>query len=194
MAQTGLSNRIRAVVIGGSTGSIDVLLRLLPALKAPLSFALIIVVHRGNTADSALADLLSIKTNIPIKEVDDKDVVEQGSIYLAPADYHLLIEHDGTFSLDDSEKVNYSRPSIDVTFESASDVYGRTLVGIILSGANADGTAGLNVIKKGGGVLIAQKPQTAQIGFMPQQAILHADIDLILDIDELIEFVNGLNK
>jgi two-component system chemotaxis response regulator CheB len=194
MAQTGLSNRIRAVVIGGSTGSIDVLLRLLPALKAPLSFALIIVVHRGNTADSALADLLSIKTNIPLKEVDDKDVVEQGSIYLAPADYHLLIEHDGTFSLDDSEKVNYSRPSIDVTFESASDVYGRTLVGIILSGANADGTAGLNVIKKGGGVLIAQKPQTAQIGFMPQQAILHADIDLILDIDELIEFVNGLNK
>jgi two-component system chemotaxis response regulator CheB len=194
MAQTGLSNRIRAVVIGGSTGSIDVLLRLLPALKAPLSFALIIVVHRGNTADSALADLLSIKTNIPLKEVDDKDVVEQGSIYLAPADYHLLIEHDGTFSLDDSEKVNYSRPSIDVTFESASDVYGRTLVGIILSGANADGTAGLNVIKKGGGVLVAQKPQTAQIGFMPQQAILHADIDLILDIDELIEFVNGLNK
>jgi two-component system chemotaxis response regulator CheB len=194
MAQTGLNNRIRAVVIGGSTGSIDVLLRLLPALKAPLLFTLIIVVHRRNTADSALADLLSIKTTIPLKEVDDKDIIEQGSIYLAPADYHLLIEQDGTFSLDDSEKVNYSRPSIDVTFESASDVYGRTLVGIIQSGANADGTAGLTVIKKGGGVLVAQKPQTAQIGYMPQQAILHADVDLILDVDELIEFVNGLNK
>jgi two-component system chemotaxis response regulator CheB len=167
---------------------------LLPALKAPLLFTLIIVVHRRNTADSALADLLSIKTTIPLKEVDDKDIIEQGSIYLAPADYHLLIEQDGTFSLDDSEKVNYSRPSIDVTFESASDVYGRTLVGIILSGANADGTAGLTVIKKGGGVLVAQKPQTAQIGYMPQQAILHADVDLILDVDELIEFVNGLNK
>ncbi|QKZ13273.1 chemotaxis protein CheB [Spirosoma sp. KUDC1026] len=193
MAQTGLSNRIRAVVVGGSTGSIDVLLRLLPALKPPLSFTLIIVVHRRNTADSALADLLSVKTNIPVKEVDDKDVIEPGMIYLAPADYHLLIEQDGTFSLDDSEKVNYSRPSIDVTFESAADVYGRTLVGVILSGANADGTAGLNVIKKGGGVLVAQKPETAQIGFMPQQAILHADIDLILDVYELIEFVNGLN-
>lgn len=193
MAQTGLTNRIRAVVVGGSTGSIEVLLRLLPALKPPLSFTLIIVVHRRNTADSALADLLSVKTNIPVKEVDDKDVIEPGMIYLAPADYHLLIEQDGTFSLDDSEKVNYSRPSIDVTFESAADVYGRTLVGVILSGANADGTAGLNVIKKGGGVLVAQKPETAQIGFMPQQAILHADIDLILDVYELIEFVNGLN-
>jgi two-component system chemotaxis response regulator CheB len=194
MAQTGLGNRIRAVVIGGSTGSIEVLLRLLPALKEPLSFTLIIVVHRRNTADSALADLLAVKTNITVREVDDKDTIEPGVIYLAPADYHLLLEQDGTFALDDSEKVNYSRPSIDVTFESAADVYGRNLVGIILSGANADGTVGLKGIKKEGGVLVAQKPETAQIGFMPQQAILHADVDLILDIDELIEFMNGLNK
>jgi two-component system chemotaxis response regulator CheB len=194
MAQTGLGNRIRAVVIGGSTGSIEVLLRLLPALKEPLSFTLIIVVHRRNTADSALADLLAVKTNITVREVDDKDTIEPGIIYLAPADYHLLLEQDGTFALDDSEKVNYSRPSIDVTFESAADVYGRNLVGIILSGANADGTVGLKGIKKEGGVLVAQKPETAQIGFMPQQAILHADVDLILDIDELIEFMNGLNK
>ncbi|GAB3762030.1 chemotaxis protein CheB [Spirosoma pomorum] len=194
MAQTGLSNRIRAVVIGGSTGSIEVLLRLLPALKEPLSFALVIVVHRRNTADSALADLLAVKTDITVREVDDKDTIEPGIIYLAPADYHLLIEQDGTFSLDDSEKVNYSRPSIDVTFESAADVYGRNLVGVILSGANADGTVGLKAIKKEGGVLVAQKPETAQIGFMPQQAILHADVDLILDVDELIEFMNELNK
>jgi two-component system chemotaxis response regulator CheB len=194
MAQTGLSNRIRAIVIGGSTGSIEVLLRLLPALKEPLSYALVIVIHRRNTADSALADLLAVKTNITVREIDDKDTIEPGIIYLAPADYHLLIEQDGTFSLDDSEKVNYSRPSIDVTFESAADVYGRNLVGVILSGANADGTVGLKAIKKEGGVLVAQKPETAQIGFMPQQAILHADVDLILDVDELVEFMNELNK
>ncbi|GAB4019800.1 chemotaxis protein CheB [Spirosoma migulaei] len=182
------------VLIGGSTGSIDVLLKLLPALKPSLSFALIIILHRKNTADSTLANLFSLKTSLPLKEVDDKDVIEPGAIYLAPADYHLLIEQDGTFSLDDSEKVNYSRPSIDVTFESAADVYGPSLVGILLSGANADGTNGLNAIKRAGGMSVVQQPETAQVAFMPQQAILSAPVDYVLDIEGLISFVNALNQ
>ncbi|MVM31768.1 chemotaxis protein CheB [Spirosoma sp. HMF4905] len=194
MAENQVIDDCKIVLIGGSTGSIDVLLKLLPALPPTLSFALIIVLHRKNTSDSTLANLFSLKTNLPLKEVDDKDSIVPGMIYLAPADYHLLIEQDGTFSLDDSEKVNYSRPSIDVTFESTADVYGPSLVGILLSGANADGTNGLSAIKRAGGVTIVQQPETAQVAFMPQQAILSAPIDFVLNIQELISFVKALNK
>ncbi|GAB3269270.1 chemotaxis protein CheB [Larkinella harenae] len=194
MAQSELRDRCKAVVIGGSAGSIEVLLRLLPALPSALSFTVIIVLHRKSSTDSSLADLLSLKTAAPIKEVEDKDPVIRGAMYLAPADYHLLIEKEEVFSLDNSEKVNYSRPSLDVTFESAADVYGSSLVGILLSGANSDGTAGLNAVKKAGGIIVAQKPESAVSSFMPQQAILHTPIDLVLDVDGLVAFVRSLNR
>lgn len=197
MAKTPLNSpadsHYQVVIIGGSTGSIDVLVQLLPALNTPLSFAIVIVVHRRNTTDSALANLLALKTSIPVSEVDDKDLLVPGCIYLAPADYHLLLEQDGTFSLDDSEKVHYSRPAIDVTFESGADVYGPALVGVLLSGANADGSAGMRAIKDAGGITVTQQPETAQVGFMPHQAILHAPIDHVLDVAHLIEFINKLN-
>ena len=190
MAENRVGNGCKAVVIGGSTGSIDVLLQVLPALHSPLPFALIIVVHRKNTADSTLANLLALKTRIPVREVDDKDPVLPGHIYLAPADYHLLLEQDETFSLDDSEKVHYSRPAIDVTFESAADVFGPALVGILLSGANADGTIGLRAIKQAGGATVVQQPDTAQVAYMPQQAIAYAPVDFVLTIPELTAFMN----
>lgn len=193
MAKTRLINPAEAILIGGSTGSIEVLLQVLPALPAPLPFALIIVLHRKNTADSTLANLLSQKTTCPFREVDDKDPVKPGTIYLAPADYHLLIEQDKSFSLDDSEKINYSRPSIDVTFESAADVYGSSLIGVLLSGANADGMKGMQAIQKAGGLLIAQQPDTALVGFMPQQAIANTTVDYILDVPGLIEFLKSVN-
>lgn len=189
MAENRVIKGCRVVVVGGSTGSIDVLFQLLPALRPPLPFALVLVLHRKNTADSTLANLLSLKTSIPVREVDDKDPVLPGHIYLAPADYHLLIEQDGTFSLDDSEKVHYSRPAIDVTFESAADVYGPALAGILLSGANADGTAGLRAIKQAGGTTVVQQPDTAQVAYMPQQAIANAPIDFVLTIGELSSFI-----
>lgn len=193
MAETKLIHFCEAVVIGGSTGSIEVLLGLLPQLPTPLSFALIIVVHRKNTADSTLANLFALKTTSPLSEVDDKEAIKPGSIYLAPADYHLLIEQDKVVALDDSEKINYSRPSIDVTFESAADVYGPALVGILLSGANADGSMGMVAIKKAGGTLVVQQPETALVGFMPQQAMLINDVDYVLDVPGLVAFLNSLN-
>ncbi|GAB3506808.1 chemotaxis protein CheB [Spirosoma knui] len=193
MAKDYVSRRAQVVVIGGSTGSIEVLLKLLPALPSPLPVAIIVVVHRKNTADSTLATLLATKTAIPLKEVDDKDPVTPGTIYLAPADYHLLIEPNGLLTLDDSEKIHYSRPSIDVTFESAADVYGRGLVGVLLSGANADGVSGLHAIKRAGGQIIAQDPSTALAGFMPQQAIRQLPIDHVFTVDELIRFMNTLS-
>lgn len=193
MAEDSLNSAPKAVVIGGSTGSIDVLLQVLPTLTPPLTYVCIIVLHRRNTADSTLAHLFSLKTNIPVREVDDKEPIQPGIIYLAPADYHVLIEHDRTFALDDSEKVHYSRPSIDVTFESAADVFGSSLVGILLSGANADGTAGLKAIKRKGGMLVIQQPETAQATMMPQQAILNTQVDYILDIKEIGTLLNNLN-
>ena len=198
MAESTIAGRevasdCRVVTIGGSAGSIDVLLEVLPDLRSPLSFALIIVLHRKNTVDSALATLLATKTNLPFQEVEDKDALVPGVIYLAPADYHLLIEQDGTFSLDDSEKVNYSRPSIDVAFESIADVYGSALAGILLSGANSDGTAGLRVIKEKGGITVVQNPKTAQAGFMPKQALLSIAVDFVLTPPELAVFINALN-
>jgi two-component system chemotaxis response regulator CheB len=189
-----IPTKCSVVVIGGSTGSIDVLISLLPALSPPLSFALIIVVHRKNTADSTLADLLATKTSLLVREVEDKDILTPGVIYIAPADYHLLLEQDGTFSLDDSEKVHFSRPSIDVTFESVADVYGSGAVGILLSGANSDGSQGLKAIRQAGGVIAAQEPTTAQVAFMPQQAIQNIPVDLVFTIGELILFVNQLNR
>ncbi|WP_338871139.1 chemotaxis protein CheB [Spirosoma sp. SC4-14] len=192
MAKDELKTTYKAVVIGGSTGSLDVLLRILPALQPAMPFTVIIVLHRKNSGDSTLEHLLAGKTSIPVKEVDDKEPLLPAHIYVAPADYHLLIENDFTVSLDDSEKVNYSRPALDVTFESAADVYRNTLVGILLSGANADGTKGLAAIKRMGGITVVQNPSTAQAAFMPQQAILNTTIDHILDIPELIQFINSI--
>ena len=194
MAQDRVTKPYQIVLIGGSTGSIDVLLELMAMLHLPLSFALIIVVHRKNIADSNLASLLSVKTRIPVKEVDDKDILQPGHAYLAPADYHLLLEQNGTFSLDDSEKVNFSRPSIDVTFESAADVYGSALVGILVSGANADGTEGLRTIQQAGGIIVVQHPDSAQIAIMPQQALAALSVDYIFDVPALATFINNLNK
>lgn len=191
MAENKMTTKYKAIVIGGSSGSIDFLLKLLPTLEMPLPLAIIIVLHRKNSLESTLAELFSSKTSIPVKEVEDKDRAEPGFIYIAPADYHLLIEKNHEFSLDTSEKVNFSRPSLDVTFESAADVYGNTLVGVILSGANADGSNGLKAVKRGGGLIIAQKPETAQVAYMPEQAILNNTIDFVFNVSELATFINS---
>src|SRR3982750_938634 len=132
----------KVFIIGGSSGSFDVLLHLLSHLQPLGKTAIIIVLHRKNAYDTALTDVLSYRTAIEIKEAEEKEPLLPGTIYLAPADYHLLIEKDYTFSLDASERINYSRPSIDVCFETAAEAFGQKLVGILLSGSNIDGTNG----------------------------------------------------
>ncbi|MCF2443816.1 chemotaxis protein CheB [Dyadobacter sp. CY345] len=194
MEENDIKKTFKAVVIGGSAGSLSVLFEMLPNLRTNLSVAIIIVLHRKNSGDSSLSSLLSTKTLIPTKEVEDKDPLIPGNIYLAPADYHLLIEKKRSFSLDSSEKINFSRPSIDVTFESAADVFGPKLVAILLSGANDDGTEGLIAVKRAGGFVVAQKPESAQMPYMPQHAIAKVDIDLVLDVEEISNFINSLVK
>lgn len=183
----------KIVLIGGSAGSLEVILHVLPNLKTPIDFPIVIVLHRKSNADTTLAELFSNKTSIPVKEIDEKEQIKSGMIYIAPPDYHTLIEKDKTFSLDFSEKVNYSRPGIDVTFQTAAEAYGQGAAAILLSGANADGTSGLDTIKAFGGITIVQSPQTAEVDYMPSYALSHTTIDKVLDKDQIADFLNSLS-
>jgi two-component system chemotaxis response regulator CheB len=192
MEENSVSQHCDILLIGGSAGSLEVLFKLLPQLKPALPFPIILVLHRRNSSESSLSDLLSTKTRAITREVEDKDQIAPGHAYLAPADYHLLIEKDHSFSLDDSEKINFSRPSIDVTFESAAEIYGPGVVALLLSGANEDGTHGLLTVKKWGGKTIAQTPESAQMPFMPHYAIMHDAVDHVLDPQQMVHFINNL--
>lgn len=183
----------KVLIIGGSAGSLEVLMRIFPQLTLISSFAIVIVLHRKSTEDSLLEELFALKTKIPVKEVEDKVKLQPGFIYIAPSDYHLLFEKNDLLSLDISEKVNYSRPSIDVSFESAAEIYGSSLVAILLSGANADGTQGLIEVKKAGGTIIVQKPEDSKMPFMPQNAVTHTSPDYILDEKEILKLISTLN-
>lgn len=187
-----MSSFRKIVLIGGSAGSLNVLLELLPELHSDLSLPIVIVLHRKYATDSALEILFASKTNLPVREVAEKEPISAGVIYTAPADYHVLFEQDGTFSLDFSEKVNFSRPSIDVAFESAAEVYGPSLVCILLSGASADGVKGMKIAKEQGAILAVQDPTTAEVPFMPEQALLHINIDSVIPAGALGEYINSL--
>lgn len=180
------------VVIGGSAGSFEVILQLVSELKTGFTIPILIVVHRKNDFENVMVDLLRSKTKLEVKEAEDKERIEPAIIYIAPSDYHLLIEKDKTLSLDASEKVNYSRPSIDVTFQCAAEVFRDKAACILLSGANADGAQGLKEAKKNGAFTIVQDPATAEVGFMPQQAINIMQVDLIANADQLAAWLNHL--
>ncbi len=183
--------KCKILVIGGSAGSLEVILQVLPLLTK-IHMPVVLVMHRKNSNDNILRDLLKTKTRSVVYEVEDKQPILQNCVYLAPPDYHLLFEKNNTFSLDTSEKINFSRPSIDVAFESAALTYKGSLVCILLSGANADGTEGLKTVKQMGGYAVVQNPATASVAFMPEQAILNVNVDLILNIEEMVEFINNL--
>jgi two-component system chemotaxis response regulator CheB len=192
MEKNVLKHSCEMLIIGGSAGSLDVLLEILPQLRTKLSFAIVIVLHRKNTAELTLTELMAAKTLLPVKEVEDKTSIQKSVIYIAPSDYHLLIEKTHHFALDDSEKVNFSRPSIDVAFESAANVYGPSLTCIVLSGGNNDGTKGARIIKENGGVVVAQQPETATVSFMPGFMIKNVQPHHVFNIKELIRFINSL--
>ncbi|WGQ07769.1 chemotaxis protein CheB [Pedobacter gandavensis] len=185
--------KCKAFIIGGSAGSLEVLLKVLPAVDPGLSFPIVIVIHRKHGADSLLPGLLSSRTAMPVKEADEKEMMVPGTIYIAPSDYHLLIEMDHTFSLDYSEKVNYSRPAIDVTFQTAAETFKEELVCLLLSGSNADGVNGLATVKQWGGIAVIQDPDSAQVAYMPEQARKNVAIDRILRIEEIAAFINLLS-
>lgn len=182
----------KMVVIGGSAGSLEHILKIIAGIPANTTASFLIILHRKNDQTSVFESLVRNRSLLPVKEVEDKDPILKGQVYIAPPDYHLLIESSRSFSLDTSEKVHHSRPSIDVTFQSVSEIFQENVIGILLSGANADGAQGLLTIKNAGGITIAQDPESAEVPYMPQQAIKLDAAKFICASDELPSLVRSL--
>lgn len=160
-----------AVVVGTSMGGVDALQVLLGGLPAGFPLPILVVHHISPNAGSDLADLFNAHCALRVKEADEEELAIAGTVYLAPANYHLLVERDCRLALSTDHPVNFSRPSVDVLFESAADVFGRSLIGIILTGAGSDGSLGLKRVKDKGGLAIIQDPADAQTDCMPRSAL-----------------------
>ena len=184
----------KLLVIGGSAGSLQVILSLLAAIGEGFPMPVLILLHRNGGFESSLEDIFSSRTSLPIREVEEKDPLRAGTIYLCPADYHVLLEKDHSFSLDYSERVHFSRPSIDVTFRSAADVFGPGLICLLLSGGNSDGAEGMQYVQERGGLTAVQDPATADVPYMPQQVINRMKVDFIVPTDDIPRFVRQLGE
>lgn len=180
--------RTRVVVVGASWGGLKAMGTLLHGLPASFRCAVVVAQHRAPSSTEALAHVLQHQSVLPVREVDDKDLIEPGAVYLAPPDYHLLVE-DGHFGLSLAERVQYSRPSIDVLFESAASTYGSGVAAVVLTGANEDGAAGLAAVKRAGGLTVVQDPSTAESAVMPNAAIASGAADKVLPLDDIAPFL-----
>jgi two-component system, chemotaxis family, protein-glutamate methylesterase/glutaminase len=180
------------IVVGASWGGLQALSNVLDGIPGELSCPIAVVQHRRHDAlEGGLSNLLQRHTRERVVEAEDKMAIEPHTIYVAPPDYHLLVE-SGTFALSVDERVQFSRPSIDVLFESAADAYGPHLVAIVLTGANEDGAAGLARVKERGGVAVVQDPRTAERSEMPAAAAAATAADAILPLEEIGPFLYGL--
>ncbi len=185
--------RIDAIVVGASAGAVEALKVLLPAFPADLDIPVIVVVHLTPRHASLLADIFAPRCALPVAEPDDKQAVTPG-IWFAPPDYHLLVEPDRTFSLSVEAPVRWSRPSIDVLFQSASDVYGASLAAVILTGANDDGAAGAATVRGAGGVVLVQTPSEAEVDSMPLAAMAVATPQFVGTLAEIAEALRSLTS
>jgi two-component system chemotaxis response regulator CheB len=175
---------VGALVIGASAGAFDALRRILPSLDCR-SFPTIVVVHQPPQGSSNLAELFTGIAALPCAAIEDKDPAHHGTVYFAPAGYHLLVERDESFALSTEAPVNFSRPSIDVLFESAAEVWGARLAALVLTGANDDGARGLRCIGEAGGITLVQDPADAEVGMMPAAAIALARPRATLTLERL---------
>lgn len=183
------ATRTEAVVVGASAGALDALSAVLPALPDGYPIPILVVVHLPPDGKNLIPELLRAKCRIDVREAEDKEPIRGGTVYLAPPDYHLLVESDRRLSLSSEEPVLYSRPSIDVLFESAADVYGPALVGIILTGANHDGASGLRAVHSNGGKTVVQRPEFATVPVMPQAALEACPMAKALSLDEIATYL-----
>ncbi len=177
------------ILIGGSAGSFQTIVSLVEAIPKDYNSTIILCLHRLKHVRSGFVEALSIKTNLPIVEPMDKELIMKGKIYLAPANYHLLVGDKGRFVLSTSKVVNHSRPSIDLTLRSAAHFLQEKAVGVVLSGANRDGARGLLAMKKAGGGTIIQDPTDAQVSAMPQAALALAKPDHLFTKEEIIDYL-----
>lgn len=184
-----MSVSAEAVVIGASAGALEALSVILPALSKGFRLSVMVVVHLPPDKRSVLAELLQAKCQIPVREADDKEPILGGTVYFAPPDYHLLIEPDKSLSLSSDEPVLFSRPSIDVLFESAADVYGPALIAIVLTGANQDGAKGMRAVLDQGGVALVQEPRRAFASAMPEAAIQLSPLAQVMALEEIAMYL-----
>lgn len=185
--------KIEIVVIGASLGGPQAIKAILSGLPSSFPLPIVVVQHRGISSNTALMYFLTRSCALPIAEPEDKEPIVYGKLYLAPADYHLLIE-DRSFALSIDEPLHYNRPSIDVLFDSAADAYGQRALGVLLTGSNCDGAAGLANIKRHGGVTVAQDPATAEAPEMPTAAIAAKAVDETLKLPEIAELLKSLSS
>lgn len=172
----------RAVVVGVSSGGVQALSQLLGALPAEFPLPILIVQHIGADAGDGLARLLDLHCRLRVKEADEQDQPAPGTVYLAPANYHLLVESDGRLALSADAPVSYARPSVDVLFESAAEVFGPALIGVVLTGANHDGSRGLARIRQRGGLALVQDPAEAEAPQMPNAALAATAVDHVASL------------
>ncbi|UII32967.1 chemotaxis protein CheB [Fulvivirga ulvae] len=194
MSRFTLNNKYKAVVIGGSAGSFQGIVKILSHLPSDFPLPIIMCLHRLKHVRNGFVEALSIKSIMEVTEPYDKENIKKGKVYLAPANYHLCVELGHYFSLSTEEMINNSRPAIDLTLSTAAYVYRDKLIGILLSGANRDGGLGMKYIKDRGGLTIVQDPQECMIDTMPNAALNATTIDHVLKVDEIVEFFTELNK
>jgi two-component system, chemotaxis family, protein-glutamate methylesterase/glutaminase len=182
----------RIVVIGASAGGLQAVSEILSCLPQDYPFPIVIVQHRASDQSQTLEDVLQTKCRIKVKQVDEKETIKAGMVYVAAPAYHLLIERDHTFSLSADPPVKHSIPSIDVTFQSAAEVFQNKLVGIILTGSSNDGSEGIKAVKYYQGVTIAQDPREARFSFMPKAAIDTNKVDFVMSLQDIKRFMTQL--
>jgi two-component system, chemotaxis family, protein-glutamate methylesterase/glutaminase len=188
-----LAGRIDAVVIGASAGGIEALTVLLPALSPGLRPPVFVVLHLPRDRPSVLVDIFTRKCAVPVREAEDKEMVAAGTVYFAPNDYHLLLDPGPQLALSADDPVHHSRPSVDVLFESAADIYRDRLLGIILTGANEDGASGLAAVHDAGGVTMVQRPDTALAPHMALSALKLRPADCVLTLTEIAGMLQTLD-
>jgi two-component system chemotaxis response regulator CheB len=194
MKKINLNNSYKAVVIGGSAGSFQGVVKILSQLPKGFPLPIIMALHRLKHVRNGFVEALSIKSVVQVTEPNDKETIKKGSVYLAPANYHMSVELGNNFALSTEEMVNNSRPAIDITLSSCAFVYKEKLLGILLSGANRDGALGMKHIHERGGTTIVQEPTECMIDTMPKAALSITKIDHVMKIDEIVETLKELDK
>ena len=179
---------IAIIALGASLGGLHVLQRILTALPANLGASVVIAQHRRADPESQLCQLLARRCALPVVEPEDKTPLERDRVYLAPADYHMLVEL-GSLALSVDAPVSYARPSIDVLFESTADAYGPAALGVMLTSSNHDGAEGLQAIKRAGGIALVQDPSTAESPIGPRAAIAAGPVDAVLTLEQIAQFI-----
>jgi two-component system chemotaxis response regulator CheB len=178
-----------AVVVGASAGAVEALSAILPELPGDYPLPLLVVVHLPPDRKSVMAELFRARCRVEVREAEDKEPIRGGVVYFAPPDYHLLVEPDRRLSLSSDEPVRYSRPSVDVLFETAVDAYGPGLTGVVLTGANDDGARGLRAIHEAGGTAVVQRPDLAFAPAMPAAALEACPGSRVLTLEEIAKFL-----